>query len=138
MYQPRKITSDLDYQDPDGIKLYTLSYSGDSVAPAPYLERLQQLKADKGIDWQNTAAFAIFHNGAGMNYLILCWWGNDNELFNSVSVQTDSGWLEDPSRYSFCLYDMEIMWAERNAFIETIDTKSPNLTAYRKTKFHQL
>lgn len=66
-----------------------------------------------------------------MLYLVVCWWGNGNELFTSVSVLTSDGWVEQSERYSFCLYDMEIMWDERNIYIETIDCERPDLLAYQ-------
>ncbi len=66
-----------------------------------------------------------------MRYLVLAWWGNDNELFTSVSVQTASGWMEDPARYSFCVYDLEVIWQERNHFVESMDCAEPSLADYR-------
>jgi len=64
-------------------------------------------------------------------YLVLAWWGNENELFTSVSAKTESGWVEDASRYSFCLWDLEVFWHERNYFIEHIYCANPNLQSYR-------
>lgn len=64
-------------------------------------------------------------------YLVLAWRGNDNELFTSVSVKTESGWVEDASRFSFCLWDLEVFWWERNWFVETLYGLEPSLEAYR-------
>lgn len=89
------------------------------------------MKADRDISWQHTPAFVIFHQGAGYQYLVLVWWGNDNELFTSVSVLEDECWIEDATKFSFCLYDMEVMWRERNIYITTIDCETPSLNAYR-------
>lgn len=98
----------------------------------PFQARLAQVKAERGLDWANLPAFAIFHRGASFLYLVLCWWGNDNELFNSVSVLTEQGWVEDPRRFSFCVYDLEVMWFERQAFIKYLDLSTPDLSAYRQ------
>ena len=78
-----------------------------------------------------TPAFAICHDGAGMQYLVLCYWGNDNELFTRVSVNLGGAWVEDPATYAFCLWDMEVMWAERAIFIDTLYSGNPDLAAYR-------
>ena len=84
------------------------------------------------IDWKNTPAFVIFHKGNTMNYLVLSWWGNDNELFTSVSVEvSDNNWLTDSKQFSFCLYDMEVMWQERNIYIDLIDCEFPSIEKYQ-------
>jgi len=62
---------------------------------------------------------------------VLAWWGNDNELFTSVSVKTALDWVEDSSRFSFCLWDLEVIWHERNYFIEFIYCSNPDLETYR-------
>ena len=131
MYRPRRVESDPAWSDPDGIKIHTISARNLPVDQVPYLARLAEVKKRKAIPWASTPAFAIFHDGAGMAYLILAWWGNDNELFTSVSVQTGAGWVEDPEKYSFCIYDLEVIWRERNHFIEHIDCAIPDLEAYR-------
>ncbi len=134
MYTPRKIESKPGWMDETGVKIYTISFSGRAVDQTPFHERLDHVKSGRAIDWQNTAAFAIFHEGANCHYLVLAWWGNDNELFTSVSAKYGDSWQEDPAHYSFCLYDMEIMWAERNIYIKTIDCENPSLHAYRTTR----
>ena len=131
MYQPRKTWPLTDCADPEQIKLYAISASGQPIETQPFLARLATVKAERALDWQHLPAFAIFHHGASMLYLVLCWWGNDNELFHSVSVLTAQGWVEDAQRYSFCLYDLEVIWFERNAFIAHIDQANADLDAYR-------
>ncbi len=135
MYFPRKIDSQADWSCPDGIKIYTLSARNEPVDHGPYLARLTVLKQQKPVNWSSTPAFAIFHNGATAQYLVLAWWGNDNELFTSVSVKTAFGWIEDPGKYSFCLWDLELFWFERNLFIETIYCAEPDYNRYRSARF---
>jgi hypothetical protein len=134
MFVPRTIRSSLDWQDANGAKLYTISADGSQVDQQPFLARLAEVKSSRPIVWDETPHFAIFHKGASFPYLILSWWGNDNELFNSVSVRMAEGWVEQPDRYSFCLYDMEIFWDERNFYIDTIDCQHPNLSSYRNKR----
>lgn len=134
MFKPRAIEGQIDWLDEDGIKIYTISASNNVVDQAKYLPRLKKVKTSRNVDWGNTPAFVIFHDGAGCDYLVLVWWANDNELFTSVSVKTEGEWVEDPNKYSFCLYDLEILWAERNIYIKTIDCELPSLNQYQLSR----
>lgn len=134
MFKPRKIASLPALTDSDGIKLYTVSAGGADVDHNVYLPRLEHLKLRQSLDWGATAAFAIFHDGVNAQYLVLARWGNENELFTTVSVRLDDGWIEDPDRYSFCVWDLEIFWAERNFFIEHVYQPRPQLAAYRQAR----
>ena len=131
MFHPRKIEGQPDWLDSDGIKIYTISAQSQSVDQAPYLAQLAKLKRQKSVVWTDVPAFVIFHDGATTRYLVLAWWSNDNELFTSVAVQTTSSWAEDPAKYSFCVYDLEVMWQERGHFIECVDCAAPSLKDYR-------
>ena len=48
-------------------------------------------------------------------------------MFTSVSVRENGRWVEDSNRYSFCVWDLEIFWAERNIFIETMYSGDPDI-----------
>ncbi|THF64658.1 hypothetical protein E6C76_11425 [Pseudothauera nasutitermitis] len=133
-FLPRRTESYPDWLDTDGIKIYTISAHGDDVDQAPYLSRLAEVKQARNKPWGITPAFAIFHDGASARYLVLAWWGNDNELFTSVSVQTPDGWVEDPERYSFCLWDLEVIWHERNSFVRHCYCPTPDIEAYRQSR----
>ncbi len=134
MFIERKIESKSDWVDSDGVKIYTISADPGKVNKKMFDDRLRVVKASRDIEWPETPAFCIFHKGESFLYLILSWWGNDNELFTSVSVLTDSGWVEDASRFSFCLYDLEIFWNERNIYIETMYSGNPDIERYRKQR----
>lgn len=112
--------------DVSGTKCYRISCD-EVIDDAIYEMRLAEVKSAffkerKVKDWSRLASFAIFHQGAQYPYLVLCWWDNGNELFTSVSVKTDDGWQQSSTKqeahsmYSFCIYDMEIMEAERQFF----------------------
>lgn len=135
IFIPRKIESVASWRDADGIKVYTIAARNQPVDSSLFEPRLQQVKASRVIAWASTPAFVIFHEGASCRYLILAWWGNDNELFTSVSVLTEQGWVEDPARYSFCLFDLEVFWAERNFFIAHMYCANPSLENYRRTRY---
>ena len=134
MYSPRKIESLPNWLDSDGIKIYTISASNSLVEQSLYHARLKEVKKRYNFSWNTTPSFAIFHDGIQYPYLIVAWWSNENELFNSVSVLTEQGWQENPQLYSFCVFDLEIIWAERNIFIETIYCDNPNISEYRNKR----
>ena len=131
MFSERRIEALPAQVDADAVKVYTISATGGPVDPAPYLARLQAMKAARARPWRDIPAFAICHDGASARYLTLGWWGNDNEMFVAVAVTQPEGWVEDLGRYSFCLWDMEVMWYERNAFVDWMYGAVPNLDAYR-------
>ena len=131
MFSERRIEALPAHVDADAVKVYTISATGGPVDPAPYLARLQAMKAARARPWRDIPAFAICHDGASARYLTLGWWGNDNEMFVAVAVTQPGGWVEDLERYSFCLWDMEVMWHERNAFVDWMYGAVPSLDAYR-------
>ncbi|WP_267226033.1 hypothetical protein [Dyella silvae] len=135
MFQHRRIDRLPADADPDGLKLYGISSSGQAVDFARYSPQLQTMKDARPVRWAQTPAFAICHDGASARYLVLGWWGNDNEMFVAVAADDGSGWVEDMSRYSFCLWDMEVMWHERNAFVVEMYGATPSLEAYRANRF---
>lgn len=134
MFKPRKIETESTWLDPDGIKIYTISARGETVDKSLFSGELQDAKKSRDIDWPTIPGFCIFHEGESFLYLVLAWWGNDNELFTSVSVLTKSGWVEDASRFSFCLYDLEVFWSERNIYIETMYSGNCSIERYRKQR----
>lgn len=83
------------------------------------------------VEWMKTPAFAIFHRGSVALYLVLAWWGNANELFTRVAVLEQNKWIEDANRFSFCLWDLEVMWHERQYFIDSVYCAEPDLASYR-------
>jgi hypothetical protein len=135
MYSTRKIESSLNWQDTDGTKIYTISAKNSTVEQSKYHDRLQKVKENYSFSWDTIPSFAIFHEGIQYPYLILAWWSNDNELFNSVSVLTEQGWQENHQLYSFCIFDLEVIWAERNIFIETVYCDNPNILEYHKRRY---
>ena len=64
--------------------------------------------------------FLIAHRGEGVNYVILCWWDQENELPTKVFVEEGSSWRPAATHESFCVWDLEIMWREREAYVSTI------------------
>lgn len=64
--------------------------------------------------------FVIQHQGETGDYLILCWWDNENELPTRVFVRKGEVWLPATERESFCVWDLEIFWFERQQYVATV------------------
>jgi hypothetical protein len=72
----------------------------------------------------------IRHLGRGAGgedalYVVLMWWDNRNEMITRVFVRDDSGgapgaWIAGDGRYSFCVWDLEVMWREREAYVRHV------------------
>jgi hypothetical protein len=59
------------------------------------------------------------HQGRG-DYLVLGWWDNENELPLRVLVWGESGWREARGSESVCVWDLRILWHERDAYVATV------------------
>ena len=64
--------------------------------------------------------FAVLHRGRTGDYLILCWWDCENELPTRVFVNGPDGWRPAQGGESFCVWDLRVMWWEREAYVGTI------------------
>jgi len=67
--------------------------------------------------------FLIAHQGKTADYLILGWWDHENELPLRVSVNRhgrEARWRAAEGSESICVWDLEILWAERQAYIDTV------------------
>ncbi|HET6372389.1 MAG TPA: hypothetical protein VFG76_03730, partial [Candidatus Polarisedimenticolia bacterium] len=65
-------------------------------------------------------AIAIAHQGRGCDYLVMSWWGRQNELPTKVFVRDTGEWRTVRDDESFCVWDMEVLWFEREAYVATI------------------
>jgi len=66
------------------------------------------------------AGFVILHQGATGDYSILCWWDHENELPTRVFVRGEDGWRPAREGESFCVWDLRVIWAEREAYVATV------------------
>lgn len=76
--------------------------------------------------------FVICHQGATRLYLVVNWWDNQNELFQRVLIRdvgADS-WRDGAGLGSFCVWDAEVIWHERTAYVEHVLSGKPDLDAY--------
>jgi hypothetical protein len=71
--------------------------------------------------------FVIFHQGQTGDYVVLCWWDRENELPTRVFVRDERGWRAARASESVCVWDLEILWHERGAYVATL--LSPRVVA---------
>jgi hypothetical protein len=67
------------------------------------------------------AGFLILHRGRGADYLVLGWWARENELPLRVFVRypgsDDASWRAARGDESVCVWDLEAIAREREAYV---------------------
>ena len=125
-YQPRPLKF-LGVESVAGysLKIYAIRHPEQNFAPERFAV------------WQNLAAaalpqptiteersgvgFAVLHQAQGSDYLILCWWDRENELPTRVFLKTDAeDWRIAGVNESFCVWDLRVVWWEREAYVGTV------------------
>lgn len=67
--------------------------------------------------------FLIAHQGRTGDYAVIAWWDRENELPMRVFVRrSGEAWRPAQDNESICVWDLEILWAERQAWVETMLT----------------
>jgi hypothetical protein len=71
--------------------------------------------------------FCIFHWGNGADYVVLCWWDRENELPLRIALRTDDepDWRLAQGSESFCVWDLQIIGFERDAYVQSILSEQP-------------
>lgn len=67
--------------------------------------------------------FLIAHQGRTGSYTVLGWWDRENELPLRVFARSDTppaSWRASEASESICVWDLEILWAEREAYVSTV------------------
>lgn len=68
-------------------------------------------------------AILIAHQGNGADYVVLAWWDRENELPLRVFVRDQSSgpeWRPAQGSESVCVWDLDVLWAEREAYVNTV------------------
>jgi len=83
--------------------------------------------------------FIIEHLANPIDYTVLCWWQNKNEMITRIFVREAGGpWRPTKGNESFCVWDLDIMWFERNAFIRTmLSMPAHDPAAYLAARFEK-
>ena len=66
------------------------------------------------------AGFAVLHQARTCDYLILCWWDRENELPTRIFIKDSDGWRPKTRGESFCVWDLRVVWHEREAYVATV------------------
>ncbi len=79
----------------------------------------------------------IRHAGCGSNYVVAGGWTNQNELLLFVvasAAESPERWEYDPRRFSVCVWDLQIVWHEREAYVRHVlsPVDGPNPSRYLK------
>jgi len=108
------------------LKTYTVLYGGGAFDAAGFepavqlaLSSLPPADPDCG---RPGLGFIIAHQGRTGDYTVLAWWDHENELPVRLWVRRDRDepWREAATSESFCVWDLEILWAEREAWVRTM------------------
>ncbi len=109
------------------LKLYSIRHGAgpvdwDFFAPGIALAEaaLPQPAAAEG---RPGVGFLIVHQGRTGNYVVLGWWDRENELPLRIFVHpgVPGGiWRRNEGSESICVWDLEIIWAERGFYVETM------------------
>jgi hypothetical protein len=65
-------------------------------------------------------ALAIAHQGRTGDYLVLAWWDRENELPLRGFVRDGDRWRAARGSESICVWDLELLWREREAYVATV------------------
>lgn len=121
-YEPRPLRF-LGIRDCRGLKLkvYSIVY-GESPLRTPDFEA-GLLLAERDLPHPPTSAqrpgvgFIIMHQGRTADYLIMCWWDQENELPLRVYVRDGNGWRPAVGGESVCIWDLRVIWWERETVL---------------------
>jgi hypothetical protein len=81
--------------------------------------------------------FAILHQGRTGDYFVLGWWDRENELPLHVFVRDSNGWRPAANGESVCVWDLRLIWHEREAYVRTMLAGSPcDEAAYLAANIH--
>lgn len=69
--------------------------------------------------------FIIAHQGRTGNYVVLCWWDRENELPTRVFIHDNGAWRVAKESESFCVWDLQAIWHERETYITTMLSGKP-------------
>jgi hypothetical protein len=107
------------------LKLYSITHHG----AAPRLAELEggiaaalgELPQPAAAAGRPGAGFVVAHEGRSADYVVLGWWDRDNELPVRVWIRPEGGgWRPAEGGESFCVWDLQVLWFEREAYVATV------------------
>jgi hypothetical protein len=112
------------------LKLYSIALDGtvfDESRFAGGLEfALHALPSPARTPERPGVGFCILHQGRGADYVVVAWWDRENELPIRVFVKSvdDAEWRAARGSESVCVWDLEVIGFERNAYVSFVLTTS--------------
>ncbi len=106
------------------LKVYSITHGSQTFQRHDFAEGWNQAMAElptpAEAEGRPAVGFVILHQGKTGHYLILCWWDRENELPTRVFIRDESGWRAARGGESFCVWDLKVMWREREAYVRTV------------------
>lgn len=145
-YTPRPIRPlEIHHRDGWDLKLYSVTLPGE-VLDRTAFDRQFGAVVRPCLPLPDPAAgrpglgFAIFHQGRGMDYLVLCWWDRENEIFNRVWTRprgiVDAEWSQAQGGETACVWDLLVIGYERDAYVDTLlGSNGPDREGYLSRRF---
>lgn len=127
-YEPRAIRFH-GVHETDGwrLKRYSITYGPDALdwrAFEPATALAERTLPRPAVTSQRPGlGFVIAHRGRTALYCVLAWWDNENELPVRVFVrELDEGaaWRAARGAESFCVWDLQVIGFEREAYVATV------------------
>lgn len=118
------------------VKPYSILYENEMATDEDW-QMASQLAAETLLPGKGVkAAYLIFHKGKDCNYIVVSQW-SDHNMLRMFAYRSEK---EEPKNYrdvtasglSICVWDMQIHYHERNAYVRHIlsDPENMNLTSY--------
>lgn len=118
------------------LKRYSITMPDSAIEPGRFEEArrlaLAALPAPSRTAQRLGVGFLVEHQGDGVDYCVLGWWDRENELPIRVFVaEPGAPWRPARDSESVCVWDLEVIAAERAAYVATVLTR--NVTDPRAT-----
>lgn len=83
---------------------------------------LREIPTSSPAEGRPGLGFFIVHQTSWIDYLVLGWWDRENELPLRIFVREHDGdeWRPARGSESVCVWDLDIIWSEREAYVQTV------------------
>lgn len=118
------------------VKMYSI-HAEDRPIDRPRFEGvvpqvLSALPSPAIVEGRVGVAILILHQGRGVDYAVLAWWDRENELPLRVFVSEGgkNAWRAARGSESICVWDMEVLWGERQLYVRNVMGHGSDVTGY--------
>jgi hypothetical protein len=108
------------------VKLYSITEDESDVEWARFESGIdlafRELPAPPGAEGRPGLGFIVAHQTSWIDYLVLGWWDRENELPLRIFVRErgSDAWRPAHGSESVCVWDLEVIWSEREAYVQTV------------------